>query len=286
MRRQIRQQAWYPRVCMNGVLMSMRIDFLGIYQRSWEIGKRGCIAFQPLSKKNWFLFGRKQYGLRFLKMDGTNPGSFLDVYKIPMTGDMRPIREFCYSAQELMEGIWTPLKGRLEMKRKDEWTKRVKHTYTGIPWAFYEAMITCLRELSVWDGITYVLSKEERRQSHAIIFDHRLHDETFSQSFNSQSGPEEIVLNTPNAPMSPNGSARSRSRFQHSPQMVAYMANLRQQKLNEYVLTGSAANQDMSVRSSTREKLASTSTLKKSFSKLSSWKKLKLPSHIPQQQIQ
>eukprot|EP01053_Blabericola_migrator_P003220 Blabericola_migrator_1__3219@NODE_1948_length_3518_cov_491_752246_g72_i2_p1_GENE_NODE_1948_length_3518_cov_491_752246_g72_i2NODE_1948_length_3518_cov_491_752246_g72_i2_p1_ORF_typecomplete_len349_score28_83_NODE_1948_length_3518_cov_491_752246_g72_i217182764 len=78
----LRRSAWQPIIKTKSNQPCAILDFSVAYNVAWEIGKRGCVAFQKLPRSNLLFLIRKKYGVRFLNMDGTDGMSFLSVYRL------------------------------------------------------------------------------------------------------------------------------------------------------------------------------------------------------------
>eukprot|EP01054_Gregarina_sp_Poly1_P008066 Gregarina_sp_Poly_1__8065@NODE_463_length_8191_cov_61_524372_g377_i0_p1_GENE_NODE_463_length_8191_cov_61_524372_g377_i0NODE_463_length_8191_cov_61_524372_g377_i0_p1_ORF_typecomplete_len603_score83_10_NODE_463_length_8191_cov_61_524372_g377_i030514859 len=158
----LRRAAWQPNIKTKANQQVSVMDFSVAYNVAWEIGKRGCVAFQRLPRSSLFFLIRKKYAVRFLVMDGTDGMSFLTVYR--MRPDKLESVPKCavFSAVDLMHSQWDPVEGAIKLEfyeRRDKirWRLR-KEQFKAIPWNFFEAMIVCLREMSIWKAVNEELA--------------------------------------------------------------------------------------------------------------------------------
>eukprot|EP01056_Protomagalhaensia_sp_Gyna25_P002571 Protomagalhaensia_sp_Gyna_25__2570@NODE_245_length_4207_cov_27_040547_g188_i0_p2_GENE_NODE_245_length_4207_cov_27_040547_g188_i0NODE_245_length_4207_cov_27_040547_g188_i0_p2_ORF_typecomplete_len400_score32_71_NODE_245_length_4207_cov_27_040547_g188_i05391738 len=174
----LRRSAWQPKIKTKSPQDCSIIDFSVAYNVAWEIGKRGCLAFQRLPRSNLFFLVRKKYAARFLCMDGTDGMSFLSVYRI-RNDQPEPQKCVVFSAVDLMHAQWDPIEGgiRLEFYETKEMLQRRERVrwrlrreqFRAIPWNFFEAMIVCLREMSIWKSVNEELAMMRAQKQKYIL---------------------------------------------------------------------------------------------------------------------
>lgn len=172
----IRDQAWQPTLAITGRnVASFHVDSICNFKTAWEVGKKGCIAFMKERRESFIKgFRREKLMPKLLVMDGTDPLLFLTCYDLSAKSAISSTRSGVYRAADFLNATWHPLHGNIatdfyERKSNDGWRHR-RVEFRAIPWAFFEAMISCLRELTVSMKIAEIF-RMGRNKANSIAMD-------------------------------------------------------------------------------------------------------------------